>query len=141
MGLAARVGHLRTQPGPRDPALRHARICYDHLAGDQGVRLFDSLQRRRLIRSTAGRLDLTAAGDAFMREFGIDLDRLQGARRPLCRTCLDWSARRPHLAGALGAALLERMAALGWARREAASRIVTFSRAGQARFDRSFAIA
>ncbi len=138
MGLAARVGHIRRQPGPKDPALRHARICYDHLAGDQGVRLFDSLTRRRLLRSSDGRLDLTAAGEKFVAEFGIDLAALAATRRPLCRTCLDWSERRSHLAGALGAALLARMVTLGWARRDAGSRVVAFSRSGQNRFDRTF---
>ncbi|MGE3905702.1 MAG: ArsR/SmtB family transcription factor, partial [Reyranellaceae bacterium] len=138
MGLAARVGHVRRQPGPKDPALRHARVCYDHLAGDQGVRLFDSLTRRRLLRSADGRLALTAAGENFVAEFGIDLAALARTRRPLCRTCLDWSERRSHLAGALGAAILERLVALGWARREPDSRVIAFSRSGRARFERIF---
>ncbi len=138
MGLAARIGHARTRPGPKDPALREARICYDHLAGEQGVRLFDSLQQRRFIRTASGRVELTEAGADFVAGFGIDLDRLRQSRRPLCRACLDWSVRRPHLAGALGAALLQRMAELGWARRETASRAIAFSRAGKARFERQF---
>lgn len=138
MGLAARIGHVRTRPGPRDPALREARICYDHLAGDQGVRLFDSLLQRRLIRKIRDRVELTAAGEAFVAGFGIDLVALKHSRRPLCRTCLDWSVRRPHLAGALGAALLHRLAALGWARRERASRAVAFTPSGRRRFEREF---
>ncbi|MGE0151246.1 MAG: ArsR/SmtB family transcription factor [Reyranellaceae bacterium] len=138
MGLAARVGHLRTQPGPKDPALRHARVCYDHLAGDQGVRLLDSLRQRRFIRAAPGRIELTAAGADFVAGFGIDLDRLKQSRRLLCRACLDWSVRRPHLAGALGAALLQRLTELGWARREASSRAIAFSRAGEIRFERQF---
>lgn len=138
MGLAARVGHLRSQPGPRDPALRQARVCYDHLAGEQGVRLFDSLVQRRLMRQAETGLILSRAGENFVRDFGIDLDELGRSRRPLCRTCLDWSVRRPHLAGALGAALLRRLAELGWARREKSSRAVAFSRAGLTRFERQF---
>ena len=138
MGLAARVGHVRRRPGPRDPALRHARICYDHLAGDRGVRLFDSLTRRRLLRFTDGRLALTAAGENFVADFGIDLAALAATRRPLCRACLDWSERRSHLAGSLGAALLARLVTLGWARREPDSRVIAFSRSGQNRFDRAF---
>ena len=138
MGLAARVGHLRSQPGPRDPALRQARVCYDHLAGEQGVRLFDSLVQRRLMRQAETGLILSRAGEDFVRDFGIDLDELGRSRRPLCRTCLDWSVRRPHLAGALGAAVLRRLAELGWARRERSSRAVAFSRAGLARFERQF---
>lgn len=138
MGLAARVGHLRSQPGPRDPALRQARVCYDHLAGEQGVRLFDSLVQRRLMRQAETGLILSRAGENFVRDFGIDLDELGRSRRPLCRTCLDWSVRRPHLAGTLGAALLRRLAELGWARREKSSRAVAFSRAGLTRFERQF---
>lgn len=110
MGLAARVGHVRARPGSKDPALREARVCYDHLAGAQGVRLLDSLLQRRLMRQSGGKVELTGAGEAFVAEIGIDLATLAHSRRPLCRTCLDWSVRRPHLAGALGAAILERLA-------------------------------
>ena len=138
MGLAARVGHLRARSGPKDPALRQARICYDHLAGERGVRLFDSLLQRRLLRAAEGSLALTKSGEAFMGKLGIDLAALGQGRRPLCRTCLDWSERRHHLAGALGAALLARMQELGWTRRQPGSRIMAFSRAGQARFERLF---
>jgi DNA-binding transcriptional ArsR family regulator len=138
MGLAARVGHVRARPGPKDPALRQARICYDHLAGDTGVRLLDSLLQRRLIRSTAGALTLTSGGKEFANAFGIDLPALERSRRPLCRTCLDWSVRRPHLAGAMGAALLDRVAELGWARREKNSRAFLFTAAGLRQFERHF---
>ena len=141
MGLAARVGHMRARPGPKDPALREARICYDHLAGDKGVRLFDSLLQRRLMRQVNGKIELTKTGETFVAEFGIDLQMLAQSRRPLCRTCLDWSVRRPHLAGALGAALLDRMGKLGWAAQEKNSRAIAFTRAGNRKFDSRFPIA
>jgi len=134
MGLAARAGHLRARTGPRDPALRRARVCYDHLAGDLGVELFDSLIRRRLLISSTEGLALTPRGARFLAEFGIDLDTARSGRRPLCKPCLDWSARRSHLAGSLGAALLARCFDLGWARREVGTRIVSFSRAGESHF-------
>lgn len=140
MGLAARVGHVRARPGPKDPALREARVCYDHLAGDQGVRLLDSLLQRRLVRRSGDKIELTGAGEDFVAEFGIDLAILAQSRRPLCRTCLDWSVRRPHLAGALGAALLERLAELGWAARDKNSRAVAFTSAGRRRFENLFPI-
>jgi hypothetical protein len=62
---------------------------------------------------------------------GVDLEALKRGRRPLCLACLDWSARRPHLAGALGAAILDRVFALGWARRGKGTRVVLFSALGE----------
>src|SRR5215467_2133966 len=93
MGVAARAGHLRTRPGPSDPAIRKARVCYDHLAGEMGVALFDSLVQRRLV---AGGERLTRRGREFAGSFGLELDDLSRERRTLCRTFLDWSMRRNH---------------------------------------------
>ena len=138
MGLAARLGHLRVRPGPKEPALRHARVCYDHLAGELGVRLLASLLAAGHIASRGEDLRLTGSGDQFMSGLGIDLAAVRQARRPVCRPCLDWSARRNHLAGALGAALLDRFYALRWARREPGSRVVSFSPRGRAEFEARF---
>jgi DNA-binding transcriptional ArsR family regulator len=135
MGLAANAGHLRTRPGPADAALREARVCYNHLAGDMGTRLFDSMVARRFLRLHGEDVSLTPAGADFVRSYGIDLDTLEARRAPLCRQCLDWSERRSHLAGGLGRALLERFEELGWAKRKADTRIVEFSRRGRAGFD------
>lgn len=140
MGLAARTGHLRTRTGPRDPALRRARVCYDHLAGDLGVGLYDALAGRALIAGSGARLDVTPKGARALSTFGIDMDGLGGKRRPLCKACLDWSARRSHLAGSLGAALLDRFIALKWARREKDSRIVTFTPSGERELRRQFGV-
>lgn len=136
MGLAARAGHLRVRTGPKDPALRRARVCYDHLAGDFGVELFDSLLRRRLLTESGEDLEPSRKGERFLAEFGIDLEAARKSRRALCTPCLDWSARRTHLGGALGAALLERCFALKWARRETGTRVVAFSRWGESQFAR-----
>lgn len=137
MSLAARTGHARTRPGPKEPALRHARVCYDHLAGDLGVRMLDSLM-------TSGRLDAdlqpTPYGEAFFSALGIDLIVLRNARRPLCKACLDWSVRRSHLAGSLGAAVLQRLYGLGWAKRVAGERVVAFTEAGERKFGDVFGI-
>jgi DNA-binding transcriptional ArsR family regulator len=138
MGLAARAGHLRLRTGPADPALRRARVCYDHLAGDMAVQLMDALLARKLVARTAGEVTLTRKGAQFFREFGVDSGALARGRRPLCKPCLDWSARRAHLAGALGAAVLSRIYDLGWARLRRASRIVTFSPRGLHEFERLF---
>jgi len=131
MGVAFRAGAIRLRSSPREPALRKARVCYDHLAGDLGVLVFDRLDRRRWLRSGGATLELTPDGKRFCRELGIDVDALARQRRPLCRACLDWSVRRHHLAGAVGAALLSRCLSLGWARRAKGSRVVVFSEAGE----------
>jgi DNA-binding transcriptional ArsR family regulator len=138
MGIAARAGHLRARTGPKDPALRHARVCYDHLAGEVGVAMFDSMLQRRLIVGAGPDLGLTPKGQRFCKELDIDLNMIRRSRRPLCKTCLDWSARRNHLAGALGAALLNRFCELKWVRRDPDSRVVSVTRRGEEQFGRLF---
>lgn len=135
MGVAQRAGHTRTRTGPKAPELRKARVCYDHLAGEMGVALFDGLVSARVIAG-GDEPRLTRRGEAFMRDFGIDLDALAGERRPLCKSCLDWSQRRSHLAGGLGAAMLARITDLKWARRDRASRAIHFSPEGERAFRR-----
>lgn len=137
MGLAQRTGAVRLRTGPRDAALREARICYDHLAGERGVALLDALRGKGLVNGEED-LSLTESGRAFFERLGVDLDRLEGARRPICRPCLDWSERRAHLGGALGAALLDLMADRKWLRREE-GRVIRFSPAGTREFQRAFA--
>lgn len=138
MGLAARAGHLRVRTGPTDPGLRRARVCYDHLAGDLGVRMLDAMTEKKLLRTHQDAVALTAEGERFVARFGIDLSALDSSRRPLCKTCLDWSVRRSHLAGSLGAAILSRLYELKWARRESGNRVVTFTPKGVARFAELF---
>lgn len=139
MGLAARTGHARARPGPKEPALRRARVCYDHLAGDLGVAMLDSLIVRGRIVGDED-LTLTAAGEAFFGDFGVDLAPLALGRRPVCKRCLDWSVRRSHLAGGLGKAVLDRIYARGWAKRVEGARIVSFTPSGLAAFEKTFAI-
>ena len=135
MGLAARTGHLRARPGPKEPALRNARVCYDHLAGDQGVRLYEALLSNKLLSVQGETATLTSHGKTFVTDFGVNLAPLESARRPLCRLCLDWSERRMHLAGALGAAFLHRFYELKWAKREDSTRVATFSKRGSEAFN------
>ena len=116
--------------GPHDQALRHARACYDHLAGARGVQLLEALCHRGLLDQHDGTLALTANGANWCTGLGIDLSSLRAARRPLCRPCLDWSERRMHLAGALGAALLDRFIALGYLRRHTQGRALDVTRGG-----------
>jgi DNA-binding transcriptional ArsR family regulator len=136
-GIAARAGHMRVRTGPKDPALRRARICYDHLAGDLGVQMLDSMKKRRLLRQSKQAIEITAEGERFLaRSLQISAETLVHPRRPLCKACLDWSERRHHLAGTLGAAMMTRFTELKWAARDAApgSRVVNFTRNGEKRF-------
>lgn len=137
-GLAASQGHLRTRPGPRDAKMREARVCYDHLAGARGVQVFESLARRGLLTVAREDIALTGAGRTEMVAFGIDLEKVGQTRRPLCRVCLDWSERRSHLAGALGAALLDRMIELGWLRRNGVGRDLAVTPPGRTGFTNVF---
>jgi DNA-binding transcriptional ArsR family regulator len=131
MNLAPRAGSRSRRSGPRDERLRRARLCYDHLAGEAGVRLLDGLRERSFVGSRDEALMLTTGGEAWCHQVGIDVAPMRAAGRQLCRSCLDWSERRMHLAGALGAALLNRLLALGYARREADCRAVTLSAEGE----------
>jgi hypothetical protein len=105
-------------------------VCYDHLAGDAGVAVYDGLVARRALDERDGDVALTDSGRRLFDALGIDIDVLALHRRPLCRACLDWSVRRHHLAGALGAALFARMLAQGWARRIKGSRAVDITPPG-----------
>lgn len=117
--------------GPADDALRQARCCYDHLAGAYGVTLLEHLCDARLLHAGDGSLALTTTGETWCAGIGIDLPALRNARRPLCRPCLDWSERRMHLAGALGAALLRRLLALDHVRRRPQGRALDVTPAGR----------
>ena len=127
MGVAFRTGAVRLVTGPREPALRKARVCYDHLAGELAVILYDGLHARGVLSSGGEALALTPAGAAWFASFGIDPAHEATRHRAFCRACLDWGERRHHLGGALGAALLRRLCELGWAQRAKDSRVVTFT--------------
>jgi DNA-binding transcriptional ArsR family regulator len=138
MGLAAGHGHLRTRTGPKDDALRRARVCYNHLAGEMGVQMYHALRARGFVTGEDEELALTDSGRSFVVGLGVDLAALPRSRAPLCRECLDWSARQSHLAGQLGRALLTQFIANGWARRAKDSRAVIFTRQGEVAFAQAF---
>ena len=138
MGLAAGRGHLRTRTGPRDSALRHARVCYNHLAGTMGVHMYQSMASSGYFSTSTNGLLLSPSGAQFISDFGLDIENLPPSSAPICRECLDWSARQSHLAGRLGRALLAHMIALGWAKRLPDSRVVQFSKSGQLNFANTF---
>lgn len=138
MGVAASLGPRRTRPGPRDASMREARVCYDHLAGEMGVALLDRLLARGVVTREGEGLKLAAQGAGFFESVGIDVGALEAARRPVCRACLDWSVRRSHLAGALGAAIYDEVISRKWARRDRDGRAVRFSPLGREAFRQAF---
>lgn len=138
MGLASGQGILRSRIGPKDAALRQARVCYNHLAGRMGVQMFHSMIDRGLLRDDCDVPVLTEKGRGFVEAFGVDIAGLTAQRAPLCRSCLDWSERRTHLAGSVGRAMLARMETQGWLRRDSQSRALIFDEAGQAAFNAAF---
>jgi DNA-binding transcriptional ArsR family regulator len=117
--------------------LQTARTCYDHLAGALGVALFDALQLQRLLTPE---LEVTKRGAKRLRELGIDVDELAKRRRPLARRCLDWTERRHHLAGSLGAALADRCFELGWLERLPSNRAVRVTEKGRRGLARDLAL-
>lgn len=138
MDLAENSGRPRVRPGPKDIDMRKARVCYDHLAGERGVALFARLTEQKLIALEAGSIEMTMHGEHVLGHFGINVEGLKTAKRPVCKTCLDWSERRTHLAGGLGARLLDRFFELGWAHRVGGTRVVRFTRRGDAGFAKLF---
>jgi DNA-binding transcriptional ArsR family regulator len=136
MGLAQRTGAVRVRTGPRDEALRKARVCYDHLAGEEGVALLSRLFETGVLK-TGEQPVVSAKGHSVFRALGIDVSALEGGRRPLCLSCLDWSERRHHLGGSLGAAILRSAIERGWVAR-GEGRVLKVTPAGRAAFQSQF---
>jgi DNA-binding transcriptional ArsR family regulator len=129
--------------GPKDAALRKARTCYDHFAGRLGVSLTDALIERGHIELTHDAGLLTESGITFLSELGLDTGPMLARRtkhsgRVLCRPCLDWSERRPHLAGAVGAAICAHGMHQGWTTRLHGTRAVLITRKGERIFRERF---
>jgi DNA-binding transcriptional ArsR family regulator len=125
-------GPPRYQPRTRlDDAMRHARTCYDHFAGTLGVGLADRMIEREwvVLGDEAG--EVTSAGVKFFSTLGVDLPAARSRRRVFCRPCLDWTERRPHIGGAVGAALAQRCFDLKWVERIRDSRALRITPAGR----------
>ena len=119
-------------PGRRvEPALRDARLCYDHLAGRLGVSLCDAMLHRDYIVLADGGGELTDAGARFLTDLGVDLEQARGTKRRYCRTCLDWTERRPHISGAVGASLAKALLEREWIARIPDSRALTITAGGR----------
>jgi DNA-binding transcriptional ArsR family regulator len=134
-----RLGALR-RPGT-DP-LHELRSCYDHLAGRVAVELARSLEASRVLRPRGERdYGLEPRGRAFFGRLGVDTESLRASRRAFARRCLDWTERRPHVAGALGAALLSRLVDLGWVARRPDTRALRVTVRGRRELSDRFGIA
>lgn len=131
---------------PRSPALPkatpnqflHARTCYDHLAGRMAVQVCESMQKAGWLRAADKDFHVTRLGEKSLAAMGLDLDHARGARRALARACVDLTQRRPHLGGALGAALLDHYVKQGWILRSQRSRAVDITPKGSAAFRKVF---
>ena len=128
--------------GPKDLALRAARVCYDHLAGSTGVALFKTLVENRVIAESDGVSILTDSGRTYFESLGVNFEELTLAtsKRPLCKSCLDWSERRSHLGGVLGKWILDDVLSNGWASQGHHSRAISFTNSGQKNFDLKYKI-
>ncbi len=129
--------------GPKDAALRKARTCYDHFAGQLGVALSDAMIVQGYVELTSDAGVLTDTGLQFLGRIGMNTEPLLGRRtkhsgRVLCRPCLDWSERRPHLAGSVGAAICAHSDNAGWTRRMAGTRAVLITQKGVQVFREQF---
>ncbi len=128
------------QLGPKDQNLRNGRMCYDHLAGTLGVKITQALVSNGSIVELGKNFELTESGQTFLTDFGIDIDHARSKRRKFSQTCLDWSERQPHLAGALGAAICERLVSLKWIKQEKNTRVVKVTPTGRGNIEKVFTI-
>ncbi len=122
----------KRKPIGEDVAICYARTCYDHLAGELAVRLTGAFEQKGLLVARNEReYDLTPSGEEFLGQWRIDIGALRGMRRSFARRCLDWTERRDHLAGALGAAVCQKLFEFRWITPDAKSRIVYVSPTGR----------
>lgn len=111
-------------------AMKRARTCYDHLAGELGVAVTDALVEREILAHADGAFAVTAPGRDWLEHLGLDLEALRRARRSFARGCVDWTERRPHVAGSLGAGIATSFFAHEWVRRRPGGRAIAVTPAG-----------
>ena len=139
--IAARCKPVST--GPRDRALRRARLCYDHLAGEVAVGIADSLLTRGQLEFGQDGGAVTGEGVAFLASIGVDFspdDPTRLRHSAFCRPCLDWSERRPHVGGAIGRALCASFLSNGWIRKPDHGRAVPITTLGRSELNRHFGL-
>jgi DNA-binding transcriptional ArsR family regulator len=138
MHVAGAIAHRSRMTGPRDEQMRELRSCYDHLAGRIAVELSNRIIDEGA--SAPGAAQLSAEGASLLERIGVNIAALQSGRRALCRVCVDWSERRPHVAGAVGAAILDRLKVLGWVRSRPTNRSLILTATGERGFSEVFGI-
>jgi DNA-binding transcriptional ArsR family regulator len=121
-------------------ALKQARTCYDHLAGELGVAVTDALVEREILARDDGGFAVTGGGSDWFGPFGLDLDALRRTRRSFARGCVDWTERRPHVAGSLGAGIAATFFSRGWVRRRPGGRAIVVTAAGAEWLERSLGV-
>lgn len=120
--------------------VKYCRTCYDHLAGKVGVGIVDKLISRKIIERQDKNFVITENGSEFFSEFGLELTELQKQKRYYAKACLDWSERKYHLAGSLGAALLDKMLQLDWLRKTKNSRAIIITSIGVSGLRKTFEV-
>jgi len=130
LNVSAKIGLTTIETGPKDPRLKVARICYDHLAGEISVALYDALVENGLLIDSASETYFTDKGRVFFEKLGVNFSEFEKRKRPLCKSCLDWSERRNHLAGSLGQWILTDLISKGWAQKDLDSRAIEFTDKG-----------
>lgn len=123
-----------------DSAIRQARTCYDHIAGDLGVKITNALLEKGILCDHQNEFSLTKEGELFFEDFQINISETRKKRRSFCHKCLDWSERRHHLGGALGNAILERLIELHWVTRMPDTRALSVTMKGKAGLKDVFSI-
>jgi len=132
--------HKKIIDNSDNSAIKYCRSCYDHLAGKVGVLITETLLKQKIIEAVANTYNVTKKGEHFFSEFDINIDHLKKCRRAFAKPCLDWSERKHHLAGSLGAALLEKMLSLDYIRKTKNSRAIVITSKGQLHLYEKFKI-
>jgi DNA-binding transcriptional ArsR family regulator len=138
ISAVAAIAPPRLRPIRIDETMRKARMCYDHIAGELGVALADALQAHHHIELGDDGGLVTETGETFFHRLGVDLSAARGSRRAFCRPCVDWSERRAHIAGAVGAALARRLIDLRWVSRKRDSRALSITPIGWSKIEQTF---
>jgi len=140
LNISSKVQPEKIATGPKDPRLRKSRVCYDHLAGELGVSLYDALATNGYIINKQSETVFTESGRRFFSSLGVDFDKIKLENRPLCKSCLDWSERKNHLAGIIGQWILKDIYQQGFAKKDIDSRAVLFTDKGLKLFNKKYSM-
>lgn len=138
LNISSKLEYSTVITGPKNPEMRLARVCYDHMAGALSIKLLNSLKAQHYLTEADHGIHLTQTGKDFFTHLGIDLVHLQQLSRPLCKPCLDWSERYHHLAGSLGKWILDDVFKKGWGKKDHDTRVIRFTIQGLKAFKRQY---